>query len=193
MIKLITFDIGGTIIKTDKSYSRYEQLKKFIDISKEEYKKIYYLSKEPLQNSLFRYIEGGNKTDYNQVCNIMTPNKNKLFDEKIVKLIANLHNLGYKIATLSNVNYNLYYNLSNSPIGEFIDKEFYSFEIGDYKPHLNAFLYVQNYYNLEPTEIFHIGDSKISDYEGAIKAGWNAYLYTNELDIDKLIGIITKS
>ncbi len=45
MIKLITFDIGGTIINSDKSISGLERLKKYIDISKDEYKKEYYLSK----------------------------------------------------------------------------------------------------------------------------------------------------
>ena len=193
MIKLITFDIGGTIIKSDKSMSRYEQLKKVINISKDEYKKTYYLSKKPFNKLFADYIEKDKSEQYDRVQNILLPSKNKKFNEKIVNLIENLHNLGYKIATLSNVNYNLYYGLSDTILGKYIDKEFYSFEIGDYKPHKEAFLYVQNYYNLKPEEIMHIGDSRVSDYEGALNAGWNSYLYTNDINIDELIGIITKS
>ena len=192
MIKLITFDIGGTIINSDKSISRFERLKKYIDISKDEYKKEYYLSKEPLQNTILKYVEKGDFDKYRQICAILEPNDNKKYNENIVKLIANLHKIGYKLATLSNVNYNLYYSLSNTPVGKYIDKEFYSFEIGDYKPHLNAFLYVQNYYGLKPEEILHIGDSKSSDYNGAINAGWNAFLYTKDFNIDALMGIIAK-
>ncbi len=176
MIKLITFDMGGTIIKSDKSISRYEQLKKHINISKDDYKKLYYLSKEPFEKTLLKYVEDGNTEKYNNVKMILKPNKNKIFNEKIVKLIENLHNLGYKIAVLSNVNYNLCFDLSKTDLGKFIDKEFYSFEIGDFKPNRNAFLYVQNYYGLEPEEIMHIGDSKTSDYLRCNES-WLEYLF----------------
>ncbi len=193
MIKLITFDIGGTIIKSQRSISKYEKLKTYINIPSEKYKKYYYLSREPLDKLFSEYTRNLDEDKKKQVHKLLSCQKNKVFNENIVKIIEALHKMGYNIATISNVNYNLYYSLSNTPVGKYIDKEFYSFEIGDYKPHLNAFLYVQNYYNLKPKEILHIGDSKESDYDGALNAGWNSYLFNKDLDIDELMGIITKS
>ena len=190
MIKLITFDIGGTIIKSEKSVSRYELLKKYLDLSEEEYKEAFYISKEPLA-SLFsshtKIMDDEQKAHINRILN---SEKNKVFNEKMINLIEKLHNMGYKIATISNVNYYLYTSLANSKVEKFIDKEFYSFEIGDFKPHLNAFLYIQNYYNLKPEETLHIGDSKVSDYYGAINAGWNAILVDNNLNINDYLDII---
>jgi HAD superfamily hydrolase (TIGR01549 family) len=190
MIRLVTFDIGGTILKKEINLPRYERLKEYIDAPREEYKKAYYISKEPFSNFILKHLKYGKKDALENALECMNKKKELIFNENIVKTIENLHNLGYKVATISNANYSTYKSIKDTEVGKYIDKEFYSFDIGDYKPHKNVFLFVQNYYGLKPEEILHIGDSKISDYHGAKEAGWHSYLFTNNFDIDEFMGII---
>ncbi len=116
MIKLITFDIGGTIIKSQRSISKYEKLKTYINIPSEKYKKYYYLSREPLDKLFSEYTRNLDEDKKKQVHKLLSCQKNKVFNENIVKIIEALHKMGYNIATISNVNYNLYYSLSNTPV-----------------------------------------------------------------------------
>ncbi|NJE26734.1 HAD family hydrolase [Thermococcus sp. MV5] len=56
-------------------------------------------------------------------------------------------------------------------IAEYITKQFYSDEIGAYKPMKEAFLAPLKYFNISPEEAIHIGDTKAEDFEGALNAG----------------------
>ena len=190
MIKLVTFDIGGTILKKDINLPRYERLKEYIDASKDEYKKAYYISKEPFIHFIKRHLKTNSEEALNGALESMKKKKSLVFNEKVVKTIENLHNMGYKVATISNANYMTHKDLKNTEVGKYIDKEFYSFDMGDYKPHKEAFLFVQSYYGLKPEEILHVGDSVTSDYNGAKEAGWHAYLVNNNFDINEFMGII---
>lgn len=59
-------------------------------------------------------------------------------------------------------------------LAEHITKQFYSDEIGTYKPMKEAFLKPLEHFKLSPSEAVHIGDTKAEDFEGALKAGLHA-------------------
>ena len=181
MIKLIVFDVGGTIIKKDKSESRYERISKFVNIDKQAFKEIYYLSRGNLDEleQEFKHFKPQEGVDLKK---FFKKSSNSQLDCDIIGAIEYAYSKGLKIATLSNTNVNLFSNLKETKIGHLIDKEFYSFDIGAYKPQIEAFRYVENYYNYSPDEICLIGNSYSSDYIGALNAGWHAILYDNNIN-----------
>lgn len=93
-----------------------------------------------------------------------------------------------KIVILTNNTLDIQLELLNKfNIMAYIDNIYTSYEIGYEKPHINAFDNVIKKYNYEKSEILMIGDSKISDYDGAIKYGINALLFDNFKNIiDKI-------
>ena len=56
-------------------------------------------------------------------------------------------------------------------LAEHITRQFYSDEIGTYKPMKEAFLKPLKHFKVSPAEAIHIGDTKAEDFEGALKAG----------------------
>lgn len=62
--------------------------------------------------------------------------------------------------------------------------QLYSDEVGFSKPgfqiYENAYSHIQQLGNIEKQEVLHVGDNKVSDYDGALAYGFNAYLLTQE-------------
>lgn len=192
MVKYLVFDIGGTIICKANSESRYQRISKYINISKKEFKNIYYLNNGNL-DELTDLLNSFPKKHQINLSELFQKSSNLFLNDDIIGVFKYALSKKLVIATLSNTNINLFTNLKNTEIGKYIDKEFYSFDIGAYKPNLGAFRYIEKYYNGKPDEFVLIGDSYSSDYLGAKNAGWNSILYDDNInEIYSFINNLTK-
>jgi len=61
-------------------------------------------------------------------------------------------------------------------LAEYFDRQYYSDEIGAYKPMKEIFLKPLSEFRINPDEAVHVGDSFFEDFRGALDAGLHAVL-----------------
>ena len=89
----------------------------------------------------------------------------------------------YRLFLLSNIATPYKQCFYNEGLDEFFEKEFFSCDIGFRKPELGAYQTIIDYSGLSPKQLLMIGDSKVSDYEGALNAGIPAILKDKDLSL----------
>ena len=193
MYKVISFDIGGTLIDTE-SNNNYN-MNKLIDLVSLPREKVRYAYK-----SVFQKRKGSLLELVNLFCNILgieinddivnffkekfSSENNKIIVNPIAaKVIQELKNMGYKIILLSNS-----CCLFDTDLGEDIiknvDEIFYSYDLGYTKNDDEIYKIVENKIGCMSNEILHIGDTLSSDYRKPIKNGWDAIYYGEIVEDD---------
>lgn len=188
MIKIISFDIGGTLLINDNNDKNNNYgLKELTDLLnlpyenvRNSYKKIFQTKKGSLNELIDIFCkELGIK--HNQKLNEFFYNKfnqsqrGTISSENIL-LINTLKNEGYKIILFSN-SCCLLNNDAINDIVDCIDDIFYSYDIGYTKDDEESYKYIEEKLNVKPSEILHIGDTLKSDYYMPKRNGWNALYY----------------
>lgn len=194
MIKVISFDIGGTLLHTN-SIDEYN-LKKLTQIVGKQYDAVRYAYKTIFQKqkgtleelvskftNLLEVEQNSNISDFFKE-KFSEKNNISIIDANAQKLFKTLKNKGYKIILFSNSCCLLKNDFSESLL-KYIDKIFYSYDIGYTKSDEESFKIVEKEMNVLGSEILHIGDTLKSDYINPIKYGWNALYYgkTDNRDI----------
>jgi len=87
----------------------------------------------------------------------------------------------YRLFLLSNIATPYKVCYYNEGLDEFFEKPFFSCDIGFRKPQPESFQMIVDYSGLNPNKLLMIGDSKGSDYEGAMNAGIPALLKDKDL------------
>lgn len=188
MIKIISFDIGGTLLINDNNDKNNNYgLKELTDLLnlpyenvRNSYKKIFQTKKGSLNELIDIFCkELGIK--HNQKLNEFFYNKfnqsqrGTISSENIL-LINTLKNEGYKIILFSN-SCCLLNNDAINDIVDCIDDIFYSYDIGYTKDDEESYKYIEEKLNVKPSEILHIGDTLKSDYYMPKRNGWNVLYY----------------
>ena len=196
MIKIISFDIGGTLLINDNNDKNNNYgLKELTDLLnlpyenvRNSYKKIFQTKKGSLNELIDIFCkELGIK--HNQKLNEFFYNKfnqsqrGTISSENIL-LINTLKNEGYKIILFSN-SCCLLNNDAINDIVDCIDDIFYSYDIGYTKDDEESYKYIEEKLNVKPSEILHIGDTLKSDYYMPKRNGWNVLYYGKVDDTNK--------
>lgn len=186
MIKLISFDIGNTLIEKEGK-PKTSKLENILNIEKrkfvEQYKKAFQTNTNCLENQVsdfLKQLEIDDEKIYNKVIELFQEEVSReiKISEQKNQVIKNLKKQGYIVIAISNAcKHTCEESNLKKQIEALFDKVFYSYEIGYCKPDERIFRYVQDTYKLKGEEILHIGDSLKSDYYGSIRCGWNAILY----------------
>jgi HAD superfamily hydrolase (TIGR01549 family) len=92
----------------------------------------------------------------------------------VLPTIADLHNAGFRIITLSNCASWEATNLQHFGLGRVIESSFHSYSVGYAKPHPQIFRAAERALLASSASFVHIGDSWNADILGAINAGWKA-------------------
>lgn len=185
MIKVISFDIGGTLVHYTKKSCKLTKLENLTSVPKEvllnAIGKHFQSSKEPIEVMAQNFCEELHIEHlYNEVKEIYSQENEINLDKNTEFVMKELKKRGYTIITLSNVCYwNCNYKLFDT-FDKLIDKQIYSFDIGKCKPEKSVFEYVQKLYNVNPEEIVHIGNSYRADIKPAKEAGWNTIFFTDQ-------------
>lgn len=177
MIKLISFDIGGTLVKRQGT-SFTTELKDLL----RKYGKDPIKAYESLRVNDFSIADYCNYIGVNceeEIRNLIkrTAEKSELYEE-VREVLIQLKER-YKLVTISNAVSIKNPNLSDYQIGELFDLELYSFKCGSLKPDIRMFKYIEKYCDVLGTECVHVGDTK-NDIVGARRAGWKKILLCRE-------------
>lgn len=186
MTKGIIFDLYGTLLETKIKRKPYLTLFRNLGLTKEEM--TYWSHKVQTENfdsfeELKEQIKPGS--------NIYTGQLEYDVEEEIEftfvysDTIQTLKRLKphYRLFLLSNIATPYKQCFYNEGLDEFFEKIFFSCDIGFRKPELGAYQTILDYSGLKPKQLLMIGDSKVSDYEGAMNCGIPAILKDKDLSI----------
>ncbi len=189
MIKVISFDIGGTLIKNEGNNkndinSLAMLVNKPYELVRTAYKEIFQKKKGTLLELVEMFCSYLNIQINNDIIKFFsdkfTISENDTISANTIKLIKKLKNQGYKIILFSNSCCLLKSNLDI----ENIDYIFYSYELGYTKSEEESYRIIEKKLNNKPYEFLHIGDNLKSDYIFPRKYGWNALYYTSNISKD---------
>ena len=183
MIKVISFDIGGTLSEGEKDKYSLKDLAKVLNLDYDKvrnaYKKIYQKTNGNYQELLDKFIKELNIKKTIELDNFLK-NKFNLKQGKIskdkIELIKQLKEEKYKIILFSNTS-SLFNNKLPKELLKYIDEVFYSYEIGYTKNEKESYKIIEDKLNCNPDEFIHVGDNLKSDYYGPINNGWKAIFY----------------
>lgn len=192
MIKVVSFDIGGTLL--EDSYDNKYSLKEFAKLVDKPYEMV-----RDVYKNVFQKRKGTLEELMEMFCNELgTSNSNDLtefFENKFssnlssgisndkVTLIKKIKSNGYKVILFSN-SCSLINNDAIKEIYDLVDGVFYSFDIGYTKDDKESYQYIESVLNVKPSEVLHIGDTLKSDYLRPRENGWNALFYGKTEDED---------
>lgn len=197
MIKVISFDIGGTLLEESNASSNNYNLKNLSELVNMPYDKVRDVYKNVYQKSKGTFEELLNKfcsnLEISNTCELNNFFKNKFSNNNLstiskdkINLIKRLKENGYKVILFSN-SCCLLNNDAIKEIYGLVDNIFYSYDIGYTKDDKESYNYIENVLNIKSNEILHIGDTLKSDYLKPIENGWNALYYGNNIDDVKSI------
>ncbi|HPE15060.1 MAG TPA: HAD family hydrolase [Bacilli bacterium] len=194
MIKVISFDIGGTLINNNKNSSeeKYDigSLADVVgqpyDLVRVAYKNVFQKTKGDFQFLVNLFCQKLNITLTNEIVeffqNKFTSNSDdNVIKNKDIEIIKSLKSMGYKVILFSN-SCCLIKNRITEQVASVVDGIFYSYDIGYTKNEKESYKYIEQQLNNNPSEFLHIGDTLSSDYLIPIENGWNAVYYGNADD-----------
>ena len=189
MIKVISFDIGGTLLKSHNNdiYSNKSLahlINKDDNLVKKVYKDVFQKQRGTFDELVDAFCK---QIDY--------PRDEKLddffhqkFDEtegfilqEDIDVIKKLKTKGYKVILLSNSSCLFKDNLDRELLS-YVDYVFYSYDLGYTKEDNEIYRIISSKINNKPEEILHIGDTLVSDYLKPKENGWQALYYGNISD-----------
>lgn len=155
---------------------------------------IYYLIINELGRDISRFSKNHLEEFYRLTENLLMQNVPMLLDQDIITMLHSLKESGKTINVLSNTAFikgiSLRKVLLHHEIDQFFNFQVYSDEIGYSKPSMEIYAYtydkIKQLGPIEKNQVLHIGDNVISDYEGALKFGFSAHLFTNNKNEFKL-------
>ena len=199
MIKVVSFDIGGTLLKENNDIANNYSIKELTKLLDLPYEKVRDTYKDVFQKQNGTFKELTDKfckiLNINKSDELITFFKNKfaISDGKIlpedVELLKEIKRRGYKIILFSNNCCLIKSNLKKTLDG-IVDDIFYSYDLGYTKSDKESYQIIENKLGCKPEEFLHIGDTLKSDYSKPIQYGWHAIYFGKSDDLS--IKIITK-
>jgi putative hydrolase of the HAD superfamily len=179
--KAIIFDLYDTLIYCPKESKKSPYKRFFSDIG---------LTKQQMNEWVDRVMTN-NFNSFEDIKNAINPEmeidlttyqqdlqdevmSTRLFDDTL-KTLGRLKDK-YRLFCLSNLATPYKTCYSELGLDQFIEKPFFSCDLGDKKPNASFFKMVMDYAQLGPKDFIMIGDNPVSDYQGALNAGIKALL-----------------
>lgn len=186
MIKLISFDIGGTLVVASKKSNFYKEFKNFLEgLNIDSDMAIRSLKLNDYSVESFCACFG---IDCPNIINEIVLNakiKHDLFDD-VIETLEILKNK-YKLITISNAVSIKNIMLEEYGISRYFDLELYSYNYNSLKPDVKMFEYAMKEFGIKPEECMHIGDNK-NDVLGANNNGWiSVFLNRNSRELPELL------
>lgn len=188
MIKVVSFDIGGTLLEDSHDNPNNYNLKELAKIVnmpyenvRDVYKNVFQKSNGTLNELVGKFCNDlgiSNNENLNNffIGKFSNNNINNTISNDKITLIRDLKENGYKVILFSN-SCCLLNNDAIKEIYDLVDGVFYSYDIGYTKDDKESYQYVEKTLNVKPAEILHIGDTLKSDYLKPVENGWNALFY----------------
>lgn len=148
---------------------------------------IYYLILDALGVDINVVTTGQLEGFYTETEALLMQYKPQLLQDNIPKLLQHIQAQGKTINILSNTAFikgrSLRKVLDYHGIGQYFAFQAYSDETGYSKPGKEMYQYAYDNIlklgDIKKEEVLHVGDNVVSDYNGALKFGFDAHLLTN--------------
>lgn len=186
MYKVISFDIGGTLIETESNNNyNLDALSKLIGLPKDKvryiYKKVFQEKKGTLLELVSLFCNLLNVELNEEIINFFkekysSENNKAKVNQEASKVLQDIKSMGYKIILLSNSCCLIETKLDDSLMKN-IDRIFYSYDLGYTKSNSEMYRIVEEELGCGPEEILHIGDTLNSDYIKPRDNGWTSIYY----------------
>ena len=197
MIKVVSFDIGGTLLRENNEDAANYSIKALTnlvkldkDLVRDVYKDIFQKTKGTFPELVNTFCEKLNIQVTEELTNFFQ-HKFNVPDEQIsdvdLELLKTIKNKGYKVILFSN-NCCLVKSTLKDQVKDIVDGIYYSYDLGYTKSDKESYQYIEKELNCKGKEFLHIGDTLKSDYLKPISFGWNALFYgTSDDDTVKCI------
>ena len=189
MIKVVSFDLGKTLIKPVIQNSRLckyiaDNLKVSYTIMKPFYRSHFLERRISLSEFCAALGEDNQEKVLCLIENYYSEKKYNGIYEDVLPTLSKLKAKGYRLVCISNKPYCNFTYLSTYNLGSFFEAEIYSCDVGVAKPRPQIFQKVQSLLGISSTEIVHVGDSLEGDVIGALCANWQAVYLNRSVAID---------
>lgn len=209
-IKVISFDIGNTLYKSNNKNSISYKLANAMNVNyvnfKTEYQRIFDYSNDCLDIKIKNLCKIFNKEDFiSQAKNIIETTIEKCelepIDKDVEKLLRKLKTDGYILICISKSS-NLQAQIKGQYLLKYFDYIFRTADFGLSKRDFKLYSIIASKLKVNPNQIIHIGDAYYDDYIYPQKYGINTILYNNKRytgncnslkELYKKIKIIAKS
>ena len=199
MIRAVTFDVGGTLIRPWPSvghiYAMVAAENGFAGLDPDTLTRAFGEAWKKLKPRSYSRTEWAALVDATFVGLVPEPPSRtffpalydrfndaacwRIFDDVLPVLMA-LRMAGLKLVVLSNWDERLRPLLAKLELLPAFAEAVISCEVGAAKPDRGIFEEASSRLGLKPGELLHIGDSPREDIEGALACGWNALLIDRE-------------
>lgn len=206
VIKLVSFDVWDTIFtlrvfykevakeyskltKSDQNYvltvieDSYVEAKNLRRIGQFNEHNIYEESTKLLASKLNTSTNVIKRAFHRAALSV---NTSELVKDDVKNIFDNIKKLGIKIVTLGNT---LFWPssitriiLERTELADYLDDQFYSDEIGFFKPKFEAFNIMLTTMKSSPSQTLHVGDSLQEDFVGSINSGLKAVLIDSSVN-----------
>lgn len=192
MIKALIFDLGGVVVDWDDDIIFRHVAKRFELNYKRTKRKLYKLmsllelnaiKEKHMWRTFFKSVKLPLPSDYKNLLRKDFERKAKL-NQPIVKIIKQLRNRGYKIATISNVDKSHEAIMKKRKWLNHFDAAILSNKFGVRKPSRKIYRIVLKRLKFKPEEVIFIDNLK-KNTEGAKGVGINAILFKNAKQLKK--------
>ena len=189
MIKVVSFDIGGTLLKSNNNdiYSN-KTLAKLINkddnLVKKAYKDVFQKQKgtfDELVDAFCKQIDYLRDEKLDDFFHHKFDETEGFILQEDIDVIKKLKTKGYKVILLSNSSCLFKDNL-DCELLSYADHVFYSYDLGYTKEDNEIYKIVEEKVGYKPSQILHIGDTLTSDYQKPKENGWHALYYGNNCD-----------
>lgn len=180
MIKVISFDVGGTLIQFERGGSLKRTLMNAFDVDagilEQEYRKHFTEGKNSFKD-FCNNIQYDNPSEIEKIIETYYTEKplGVLYPE-VIHVLSTLKEMNYYLMVISNKSYCNPSSLSTYHLDDYLDTIIYSYQVGCAKPGRAIFQYAQNIANVNADEILHVGDSMKADIIGAHRVNWHTAL-----------------
>ena len=190
MLKVISFDVGGTLIKMSDTI--FDIMPPQIKCFKNEIKNILYITRKYTDKEEQQLLQFLSLQQLDMLKKHYLQKKKEIIFPHMSGLLKQLSK-HYKIIISSNRNCLSQNYVDFSKIENNIHSFFYSNEIGIVKNNPDFFIYCADKLQVLPSEILHIGDNVVTDFKIPLQAKCHAILWNNSLlnkSMEKLLTIL---
>ena len=188
MIKCVSFDIGGTLVKSRKKKKTFlQQVLGVVNMPQEVvlpiFREIVLMSNLTIEESARLFSKKLGIKNYENLLKLFiqyeTNRKNIILYEDVLTVLKKLQSKGILLITISN-DCAWAKPKTGGEYEKYFQYMFYSYELGLAKPDIRVFRTIENIISIKANEIVHIGDSIKSDAKAAQNAGWKSILINRE-------------
>lgn len=189
MIKVVAFDLWGSLLYLKNGWKTFNQLKPIISVGDEEWrdiiKPLFLCKNHPNINSFLTDLTELTKINLVPYRGVVESQlKKDILDTQLypdtLSTLEEITKRNKKIAVVSNQCSFYKTSFSNLNLDKYFDYFLFSCDLGIRKPSLGIYQHLLNQTGVKPEEILFVGDNEKNDYFVPLSVGFRAFHLNRE-------------